>query len=122
MYISSRSPVPNISHAAQTYCSAFDELILHQKEEFFFRGRSRRPPLDNVNALLSFLYVLLAHDIASALETTALEPAVGFLHRDRPGRAGLGSGPHGGNCARCWPEPNPPTTRKALSFFSANVK
>jgi CRISPR-associated protein Cas1 len=75
--------------AAQTYCSAFDELILHQKEEFFFRGRSRRPPLDNVNALLSFLYVLLAHDIASALETTGLEPAVEFLHRDRPGRAGL---------------------------------
>jgi len=75
--------------AAQTYFSVFDELILHQKEEFFFHGRSRRPPLDNVNALLSFLYVLLAHDIASALETTGLDPAVGFLHRDRPGRAGL---------------------------------
>jgi CRISPR-associated protein Cas1 len=75
--------------AAQKYFSVFDELILHQKEEFFFYGRSRRPPLDNVNALLSFLYVLLAHDIASALETTGLDPAVGFLHRDRPGRAGL---------------------------------
>ena len=75
--------------AAQTYFSVFDELILHQKEAFFFHGRSRRPPLDNVNALLSFLYVLLAHDIASALETTGLDPAVGFLHRDRPGRAGL---------------------------------
>ena len=75
--------------AAQTYFGVFDELILHQKEEFFFHGRSRRPPLDNVNALLSFLYVLLAHDIASALETTGLDPAVGFLHRDRPGRAGL---------------------------------
>lgn len=75
--------------AAQTYFGVFDELILQQREEFFFHGRSRRPPLDNVNALLSFLYVLLAHDIASALETTGLDPAVGFLHRDRPGRAGL---------------------------------
>jgi CRISPR-associated protein Cas1 len=75
--------------AAQTYFGVFDELILHQKEEFFFHARSRRPPLDNVNALLSFLYVLLAHDIASALETTGLDPTVGFLHRDRPGRAGL---------------------------------
>ena len=75
--------------AAQTYFNVFDELILHQKEEFFFRGRSRRPPLDNVNSLLSFLYVLLAHDIASALETVGLDPTVGFLHRDRPGRPGL---------------------------------
>ena len=75
--------------AAQTYFGVFDELILHQKEEFSFRTRSRRPPLDNVNSLLSFLYVLLAHDIASALETTGLDPAVGFLHSDRPGRAGL---------------------------------
>jgi len=75
--------------AAQTYFSVFDEMILHQKEAFFFHGRSRRPPLDNVNAILSFLYVLLAHDIASALETTGLDPAVGFLHRDRPGRASL---------------------------------
>jgi CRISPR-associated protein Cas1 len=75
--------------AAQTYFNAFDELILSQKEDFFFHGRSRRPPLDNINALLSFLYVLLAHDIASALETTGLDPSVGFLHRDRPGRAGL---------------------------------
>jgi CRISPR-associated protein Cas1 len=75
--------------AAQTYFSVFDELILQQKEDFFFHARSRRPPLDNVNALLSFLYVLLAHDIASALETVGLDPAVGFLHRDRPGRAGL---------------------------------
>lgn len=75
--------------AAQSYFGVFDELILHQKAAFFFHGRSRRPPLDNVNAVLSFLYVLLAHDIASALETTGLDPAVGFLHRDRPGRAGL---------------------------------
>jgi CRISPR-associated protein Cas1 len=75
--------------AARIYFSVFDELILQQKEAFFFHERSRRPPLDNVNSLLSFLYVLLAHDVASALETVGLDPAVGFLHRDRPGRAGL---------------------------------
>lgn len=54
-----------------------------------FTGRSRRPPLDRVNALLSFLYVLLTHDCRSALETIGLDPAVGFLHRDRPGRASM---------------------------------
>jgi len=75
--------------AAKTYFSVFDEMILHQKEDFYFRERSRRPPLDSVNALLSFLYVLLAHDVASALEAVGLDPAVGFLHRDRPGRASL---------------------------------
>lgn len=75
--------------AARGYFSVFDELILHQKNAFFFHERSRRPPLDNVNALLSFLYTLLAHDVSSALETAGLDPAVGFLHRDRPGRAGL---------------------------------
>lgn len=75
--------------AARTYFSVFDELILHQKDDFFFRERSRRPPSDNMNALLSFLYVMLAHDLSSALETVGLDPAVGFLHRDRPGRAGL---------------------------------
>lgn len=75
--------------AAQTYFSVLDELVLQQKEDFFFHERSRRPPLDNLNALLSFLYVLLAHDVASALETVGLDPAVGYLHRDRPGRAGL---------------------------------
>jgi len=75
--------------AARTYFGVFDEMILQQKEDFFFHERSRRPPLDNVNALLSFLYVLLSHDVASALETVGLDPAVGFLHRDRPGRAGL---------------------------------
>jgi CRISPR-associated protein Cas1 len=75
--------------AAHGYFAVFDEMILQQKEAFFFHERSRRPPLDNVNALLSFLYVLLSHDVASALETVGLDPAVGFLHRDRPGRAGL---------------------------------
>lgn len=75
--------------AARCYFGVFDHLIVAQKDDFFFRERSRRPPLDNMNALLSFFYTLLAHDVASALEGVGLDPAVGFLHRDRPGRAGL---------------------------------
>jgi CRISP-associated protein Cas1 len=75
--------------AAVSYFDVFDYLILVQKEDFYFRERNRRPPLDNINAVLSFLYTLLAHDAASALESVGLDPAVGFLHRDRPGRAGL---------------------------------
>ena len=75
--------------AARTYFGVFDHLILYAKEEFFFRGRTRRPPLDNMNALLSFLYTLLTHDVASALEVVGLDPAVGYLHRERPGRPSL---------------------------------
>ncbi len=75
--------------AARTYFAVFDGLIAAQKEDFFFRERSRRPPLDKMNSLLSFLYTLLAHDTVSALEAVGLDPAVGFLHRDRPGRPGL---------------------------------
>jgi CRISPR-associated protein Cas1 len=75
--------------AARVYFSAFDDMIVFSKEAFFFHERSRRPPLDNVNALLSFLYTLLAHDIAAALETVGLDPTVGYLHVDRPGRPGL---------------------------------
>ena len=75
--------------AASVYFSVFDSLISSQKEDFRFEGRNRRPPLDPVNALLSFHYTLLAHDVASSLETVGLDPAVGFLHRDRPGRPGL---------------------------------
>lgn len=75
--------------AALSYFASLDHLILHQKTEFFFHERNRRPPLDNVNAMLSFVYVLLMHDIQSALETVGLDPYVGFLHRDRPGRASL---------------------------------
>lgn len=71
------------------YFSVFDHLIVASKDEFFFQGRSRRPPLDNMNALLSFLYTLLVHDVRSALETVGLDPAVGYLHRDRPGRPSL---------------------------------
>jgi CRISPR-associated protein Cas1 len=76
-------------NAARIYFEVFDHLIAQQKESFFFRERSRRPPLDNVNALLSFLYTLLRHDVEAALEAVGLDPAVGFLHRDRPGRPGL---------------------------------
>jgi len=75
--------------AAHTYFSVFDHLITSQKEDFIFRERNRRPPLDNVNCLLSFLYTLVLHDVRSALESVGLDPAVGFLHRDRPGRPGL---------------------------------
>ncbi|MFO8101158.1 MAG: type I-C CRISPR-associated endonuclease Cas1c [Dehalococcoidia bacterium] len=75
--------------AARRYFEVFDHLITAQKEDFFFRERSRRPPLDNMNALLSFLYTLLAHDVSAALECVGLDPAVGYLHRDRPGRPGL---------------------------------
>ncbi len=75
--------------AARRYFGVFDHLIVSRKEEFFFQERSRRPPLDNMNALMSFLYTLLVHDVRSALETVGLDPAVGFLHRDRPGRPSL---------------------------------
>ena len=75
--------------AATCYFSVLDDLILQQKDQFFFRSRNRRPPTDNVNALVSFVYTLLAHDTAAALETTGLDPYVGFLHRDRPGRISL---------------------------------
>ena len=75
--------------AAHVYFSSFDHLILRNKEDFFFHERSRRPPLDRVNCLLSFLYTLVMHDVRAALECVGLDPAVGFLHRDRPGRLGL---------------------------------
>lgn len=75
--------------AAQYYFAVFDALIVQQKTTFVFDGRNRRPPEDNVNALLSFLYTLLMHDIAGALTAHGLDPAVGFFHRDRPGRASL---------------------------------
>lgn len=75
--------------AAQVYFRVFDHLILTQKDNFSFHERSRRPPLDLVNSLLSFTYMLLMHDIRSALECVGLDPAVGFLHRDRPGRPSL---------------------------------
>lgn len=75
--------------SASIYFSVFDDLILQQKEEFCFHGRSRRPPLDFTNAMLSFAYTLLAGMCSAALETVGLDPYVGFFHKDRPGRASL---------------------------------
>jgi len=74
---------------AKTYFGVFDELIVQQKDTFFMNDRNKRPPTDNLNAMLSFLYTILAHDVQSALESVGLDPYVGFLHRDRPGRASL---------------------------------
>lgn len=75
--------------AAQSYFGCFDALVRVEGPAFRFAGRSRRPPLDRINALLSFLYALLGHDCRSALEAHGLDPQVGFLHADRPGRASL---------------------------------
>lgn len=75
--------------AAKIYFGVFGQLILQQRADFPFAERSRRPPLDNVNALLSFLYTLLTNEVTSALEGVGLDPYVGFLHRDRPGRPSL---------------------------------
>lgn len=75
--------------SANAYVDVFDHLITSQKDDFTFHERNRRPPLDNVNCLLSFIYTLLMHDVRSGLESVGLDPAVGFLQRDRPGRYGL---------------------------------
>ena len=75
--------------SATLYFSVVNDLILTEREAFAFQGRSRRPPLDRSNALLSFVYTLLAHDCASALESVGLDSYAGFLHRDRPGRTSL---------------------------------
>ncbi len=74
---------------AKVYFDVFDDMILQNKADFFFHERSRRPPLDHVNALLSFAYSLLSSDCAAALESVGLDAYVGFLHRDRPGRISL---------------------------------
>ena len=75
--------------AANTYFDIFDHLILQQKEDFAFNGRNRRPPKDEVNAMLSFVYTLIANDVASALESVGLDPYIGFMHTLRPGRTSL---------------------------------
>ena len=75
--------------ASVRYFRVFDEMVLNQKADFLFDGRNRRPPTDNMNALLSFAYVLLSNDCASALESVGLDSYVGFMHRDRPGRTSL---------------------------------
>lgn len=75
--------------AANSYFDVFDHLILNQKADFPFNGRSRRPPKDEVNAMLSFVYTLIANDVAAALESVGLDPYVGFMHTLRPGRTSL---------------------------------
>lgn len=75
--------------AANAYFSVFSQMILHQKDYFTFSGRSRRPPKDAVNAMLSFAYTLIANDVSAALESVGLDPYVGFLHTLRPGRISL---------------------------------
>ena len=75
--------------AAREYYCVFDHLVTTEQQAFRFRGRSRRPPRDAMNAMLSFLYTLLSYECASALETVGLDPQVGFLHGDRPGRLSL---------------------------------
>lgn len=75
--------------AAHLYFSNFNQLILSQKSDFHMLNRNRRPPTDRINALLSFLYTLLTHEVVAALESVGLDPQVGFLHRERPGRPSL---------------------------------
>lgn len=75
--------------AAEQYFSVFDQLILNQKEDFCFKTRNRRPPLDNINAVLSFAYTILSGECSNALESVGLDPYVGFMHGDRPGRTSL---------------------------------
>ncbi len=75
--------------AADEYFDCFDDLILQQKLDFEFSTRNRRPPMDPVNALLSFAYSILKNMYAGALEAVGLDPYVGFLHTDRPGRMSL---------------------------------
>ena len=79
----------NEGEAAASYFSAFPQLVTINEDAFIFSGRNRRPPTDPVNALLSFTYTLLVHDCRSALEGVGLDPCVGYLHSDRPGRPSL---------------------------------
>lgn len=76
--------------AARAYFMAFDAMIREDRSLFYLQGRNRRPPLDRVNALLSFLYTLLLGDCVAAVEGVGLDPQVGFLHVLRPGRPALG--------------------------------
>ena len=75
--------------AAHIYFSVFDDMVKPMDAEMLFRGRSRQPPEDPVNAILSFLYTLLKNDMQSALEGVGLDPACGYLHTLRPGRPAL---------------------------------
>ena len=85
---SSRAQVMGVEGtAAQLYFGVFQHLILNK--EFSFSGRSKRPPKDAINTLLSLFYTMLSHDVRSALNSVGLDPYVGFLHTDRPGRPSL---------------------------------
>lgn len=75
--------------AAEQYFSVLNDMILNQKEDFAFTTRNRRPPLDNINAILSFAYTVLSGECANALASVGLDPYVGFMHGDRPGRISL---------------------------------
>lgn len=75
--------------AAHIYFTCFNQLLLSQEDAFCMNNRNRRPPTDRMNALLSFIYTLLTHEVTAALESVGLDPQVGFLHRDRPGRQSL---------------------------------
>ena len=75
--------------AGAVYFGCFNELLVAQRESFSIESRNRRPPLDPMNALLSYLYTLLAHDCRGALEGVGLDPQIGFLHEVRPGRPSL---------------------------------
>lgn len=75
--------------SANRYFSVFDDMILQQKDDFFYKSRSRRPPMDNVNAMLSFMYSILTSMCVSALEAVGLDPYAGFFHTERPGRCSL---------------------------------
>ena len=75
--------------AAREYFKALSHLIFVDKENFYITSRNKRPPLDNMNCLLSYLYTLLAHECRSACESVGLDPAAGYLHKDRPGRPSL---------------------------------
>ncbi|GHV26044.1 CRISPR-associated endonuclease Cas1 [Clostridia bacterium] len=75
--------------SASRYFSVFDDMILQNKDCFRFTGRNRRPPLDNVNAMLSYMYTILTHDLTAALYAAGLDPYVGFMHSDRSGRCSL---------------------------------
>lgn len=75
--------------SAKLYFSVFNEMITRNKDVFFFAGRTKRPPTDNVNAMLSYFYTIINLDVQSALETVGLDPYIGFMHADRSGRASL---------------------------------
>ncbi|MCJ8269861.1 MAG: CRISPR-associated endonuclease Cas1, partial [Psychrosphaera sp.] len=76
--------------AASRYFGVFNQLITKKGSPLVFNGRTRRPPKDPINAMLSFLYSVFGQDVSAALQGVGLDPQVGFLHQERPGRDSLG--------------------------------